>query len=370
MACAQTACAKKEAPAHPASAASVLAGGCRAPMGPFASRTAHRTAEALVATCGLTKRYGEATVVSNVDLAVPQGVVYGFLGPNGAGKSTTMKMLLGLVHPSAGTVTMFGRAFTDGSRLDILRNVGSLIESPSCYPHLTARENLEIIRQLRGLPVAEIDEVLGIVRLDDRATLRKRVGHFSLGMKQRLGIAAALMGKPRLLLLDEPTNGLDPSGIHEIRALIRSLPERFGMTVVVSSHLLSEIDQIANHVGIIRRGQMVFQGTMEGLHARARRWIFLRTTDDARAAALLAEWQVPMVSRAAAGSGGAADLEADRGSGASVTPSLALQQLDDAVLAQLSLRLAHEGIGIVRMEECGESLEDIFLQMTGRGASL
>lgn len=344
--------------------------------GPFAAE-AQAAVGALVSTRGLTKRYGETAVVSDVDLVVPQGVVYGFLGPNGAGKSTTMKMLLGLVHPSSGEVTMFGRPLTDANRLDVLRNVGSLIETPSCYPHLTARENLEIVRQLRGLPASEIDEVLGIVRLDDRATARKKVGHFSLGMKQRLGIAAALMGKPRLLMLDEPTNGLDPSGIHEVRALIKSLPGRFGMTVIVSSHLLSEIDQMADYVGIIRRGQMVFQGTMASLHARAHHWIALRTTDDARAAELLADWLVPAPLGAGGDCGhGSGDLTAraagvgEVGSAPAGGPTLALNATDDATLAQLSLRLAREGIGVVRMEERHESLEDIFLQMTGQEASL
>lgn len=168
-----------------------------------------------VSTRGLTKRYGDATVVDDMDLEVPEGAVYGFLGPNGAGKSTTMKMLLGLVHASGGEAVVLGREMTPDNRLEVLREVGSLIEAPSCYPHLTARENLEIVRRLRGLPESCIDEVLSVVRLDDAKTQRKLVGHFSLGMRQRLGIAAALMGHPRLLLLDEPTNGLDPSGIHE-----------------------------------------------------------------------------------------------------------------------------------------------------------
>ena len=312
-----------------------------------ATATAHApSGETLVvSTQGLTKRYGDTAVVNNMQLAVPEGTVYGFLGPNGAGKSTTMKMLLGLVHPSAGTATVLGREMTPANRLEVLRNVGSLIESPSCYPHLTARENLEIVRRLRGLPESCIDEALSVVRLDDAKTQGKLVGHFSLGMKQRLGIAAALMGRPRLLLLDEPTNGLDPSGIHEIRQLIREMPGRFGCTVVVSSHLLSEIDQMADFVGIIRAGQMVWQGSMESLHARARRWLALRTTDNAAAAGTLP--------------GAVADGE-----------WLRIKAVDDATAGQVTLGLARRGIGVVRLEERSESLEDIFLKLTGMEATL
>ena len=315
------------------------------PMPATSPRAVPAAAPLVVTTEGLTKRYGAATVVSNMHLEVPRGSVYGFLGPNGAGKSTTMKMLLGLVHPTSGTATILGQPVTEQNRLEVLRHVGSLIESPSCYPHLTARENLEIVRQLRGLPASCIDEVLGIVRLDDAKTAKKLVGHFSLGMKQRLGIAAALMGHPQLLMLDEPTNGLDPSGIHEIRALVRELPSRFGCTVIVSSHLLSEIDQMADHVGIIRSGQMVWQGSSADLHAKARRWIALRTTDNARAAQLLP------------GAITAGDW-------------LRVKAVDDGTIADASLSLAKAGVGLIRMEERSESLEDIFLKLTGMEASL
>ena len=301
-----------------------------------------------VTTTGLTKRYGDACVVNSVNLAVPEHAVYGFLGPNGAGKSTTMKMLLGLVHPTEGSATILGTPLTPENRLEVLRHMGSLIESPSCYPHLTARENLEIVRQLRGLPKSEIDEVLKIVRLDDPSVRRKRVGNFSLGMKQRLGIAAALMGKPPLLLLDEPTNGLDPAGIHEIRALVKELPRMFDMTVVVSSHLLSEVDQMADHVGIIRKGQMVWQGPLAALHARGRHWIGLKTTDNARALELLPGAQ--------ADSDDAAYLR--------------IKAVDDATAARLSMSLAERGVGVVRMEEREDSLEDIFLALTGMEETL
>ena len=204
------------------------------------------------------------------------------------------------------------------------------------------------MRQLRGLPKSEIDEVLKIVRLDDPSVRRKRVGNFSLGMKQRLGIAAALMGRPPLLLLDEPTNGLDPAGIHEIRALVCELPRMFDMTVVVSSHLLSEVDQMADHVGIIRKGRMVWQGPLAALHARGRHWIGLKTTDNARALELLP--------------------------GAQADPDdaayLRIKAVDDATAARLSLGLAERGVGVVRMEEHEDSLEDIFLALTGMEETL
>lgn len=296
-----------------------------------------------VTTIGLCKRYGSETCVDHLALKVPQGAVYGFLGPNGAGKTTTLKMLLGLVHPSAGSVHLLGHGLTPRTRLAVLREVGSLIESPSYYGHLTARENLEIVRRLRGLPAEEIDEALRTVRLDGQ--VKKPVNHFSLGMKQRLGIAAALMGRPRLLLLDEPTNGLDPSGIQEMRELIRSLPSRYGMTVIVSSHLLGEIDQMADHVGVIRQGRLVFQGTMSGLHGMSAARLALRTQDNARARSL---------------------LPAARSEG----EWLLLDAMSDSEAARVSLKLAGAGIGLVRMEQRETSLEDIFLRLTGTEETL
>lgn len=211
---------------------------------------------AILETRSLCKRYGTAMRVNGLNLSVPEGSIYGFLGPNGAGKSTTLKMALGLVHPTSGAVKLFGKEMNAANRRDILRRTGSLIEAPSYYGHLTGKENLEVIRQMKGAPEKDVDEVLRIVRLDGQKD--KRAAHYSLGMKQRLGLAGALLGYPKLLILDEPTNGLDPAGIQEMRELILELPERFGMTVVVSSHLLSEIDQIAGHVGIIREGELVF----------------------------------------------------------------------------------------------------------------
>lgn len=218
----------------------------------------------VVKTYNLTKKYGENVVVNNLDMEVKEGTIYGFLGPNGAGKSTTLKMLLGLVHQTKGEIDIFGKRFNIKNRIEILKNVGSLIESPSYYGHLTARENLKIFSVMLNVPEKNIDEVLKIVRLDKQKN--KKTSAYSLGMKQRLGLASALLSFPKLLILDEPTNGLDPAGIQEIRELIRSLPAEYGMSIIISSHLLSEIDLIVDNIGIIGNGKMMYQGTLENLH--------------------------------------------------------------------------------------------------------
>ncbi len=177
----------------------------------------------LVETHHLTKEYGKVRCVNSVSMQVPSGAVYGFLGPNGAGKSTTLKMILGLAKPTAGSITLFDAPVNEKNRIRLLKQTGSLIESPSYYGHLTGEENLQIIQTLKGCSEKDIDKVLEIVRLNEAR--RKLVNHYSLGMKQRLGLAAALLGFPKLLILDEPTNGLDPAGIQDMRNLIRSLPE-------------------------------------------------------------------------------------------------------------------------------------------------
>lgn len=218
----------------------------------------------IVKTDSLTKKYGNSYSVNNLNMLVRENTIYGFLGPNGAGKSTTLKMLLGLAHPTKGEIDIFGKRFTNKSRIGILRDIGSLIETPSYYGHLTAKENLKIYATILEVPESNIDEVLRIVRLDRQQS--KRTSAYSLGMKQRLGLASALLSFPKLLLLDEPTNGLDPAGIQEMRELIRSLPQKYGMTVLISSHLLSEIDQIVDDIGIIANGKMMYQGTLDHLH--------------------------------------------------------------------------------------------------------
>ena len=199
----------------------------------------------IIETHDLCKQYGNALRVAHLDLDVPEGSVYGFLGPNGAGKSTTLKMILGLVRPTAGDIRVLGKKMDGGSRLAVLRQVGSLIESPSYYGHLTGEENLRIVQTLRGVPEKNIREVLQIVRLDDQRG--KKVAHYSLGMKQRLGLAPALLGSPKLLILDEPTNGLDPAVTPEMRQLICGLPARSGLPAVGRGRPLRALDQRAAH---------------------------------------------------------------------------------------------------------------------------
>ncbi|MCM1056496.1 MAG: ABC transporter ATP-binding protein [Firmicutes bacterium] len=220
----------------------------------------------IIETKNLTKSYGAFTAVSGVSLHIPQGAVYGFLGPNGAGKSTTMKMFLGLTRPTGGTFEIAGMKYPE-NRVQILKEIGSFIEAPAFYGNLTGEENLDMIRKILGLPKSAVLEALELVGLTQER--RRKAGKYSLGMKQRLGLAGALIGRPPILILDEPTNGLDPVGIHEIRTLIRSLPGRFNCTVLVSSHLLSEIELMANTIGILNHGRLLFEGTLAELKMSA-----------------------------------------------------------------------------------------------------
>src|SRR5580658_7300480 len=215
-----------------------------------------------VSVSGLTKRFGDRTVVDDVALAIPSGSVCGFVGPNGAGKTTTIRMLLGLVRPSSGSGTILGGSLTEPA--SYLHKVGALIEAPAFYPQLSGRENLKALARLGRIPLTAVDPVLERSGLLARAGDRYR--SYSLGMKQRLGIAAAMLAGPELLILDEPTNGLDPAGIVEMRALIRSLAQD-GITVLISSHLISEIEQICDYVVMIRAGRLVHQGSVGELRA-------------------------------------------------------------------------------------------------------
>ena len=300
-----------------------------------------------VKTQKLTKKYNRALCVDHVDLKIPEGSIYGFLGPNGAGKSTTMKMLLGLVKPDEGSAELLGHTLNDKNRLEILKETGSLIEAPSYYAHLTGRENLEIVCLLKQIPVSRIDQVLRIVRMEKQQ--HKKAGHYSLGMKQRLGLAAALLGQPRLLLLDEPTNGLDPAGIQEMRELIRSLPAKYGMTVMVSSHLLSEIDQLATHVGIIHHGSLIYQDSLSHLHEQSRKQI-----------RYLTDHQISCRMERA---GGETPSSSD-------SDAILFRDMPNDQLARLMKGLAENGIGLLRIEELQQNLEDIFLDLTGRRVSL
>lgn len=300
-----------------------------------------------IATNQLSKKYNHHLCVKEVDLQVPEGSIYGFLGPNGAGKSTTMKMILGLVKVTEGEIFVMGKQMDKANRLSILKETGSLIESPSYYGHLTGRENLEIIRMLKGADKKEIDEVLHIVRMEKQQN--KKADAYSLGMKQRLGLAGALIGKPKLLLLDEPTNGLDPAGIQEMRELICSLPKRYGMTVMVSSHLLSEIDQMATHTGIIHKGELIYQDSLESLHEHSKKKILVRTEDNKRAIRI---------------------LEENNCSCKVMENKLSLPDMPDGQIAFLISTLVQQKVGVIRIEEYQKNLEDIFLSLTGKQVSL
>ena len=301
--------------------------------------------QTVIETKALCKQYGPHTAVDHVELHVPQGCVYGFIGPNGAGKSTTMKMLLGLIHPTAGRVRLLGQELTEKSRLTLLRQTGSLIESPAGYLHLTAQENLEIVADLKGVPHEDIGRVLDIVHLtQDRS---RRVGQYSLGMKQRLGIAMALLGSPKLLILDEPTNGLDPAGIQEMRALIRNMPAATGATVLISSHLLGEMEQMVEQVGIIDHGHILFEGPLTELQRHSRGNVTLRLLDPAKAAPI---------------------LRANGLTAHSDSCVVTLPPLRDSLLADLVQKLAACGAGVVELTPHTKTLEEIFLSLTSEEA--
>lgn len=243
--------------------------------------------EPIVRTQDLNYSYAAGTpTLQQVNLVVPKGSIYGFLGPNGAGKTTTLRLLLGLLKNQQGSLEIFGQKFP-GQRLNILSRIGSLIEQPSLYGHLTATENLEIYRRIYQVDQSRISTVLRLVGLQD--TGRKKARQFSLGMKQRLSIAIALLHQPELLILDEPTNGLDPNGIIETRELIKKLNREHNTTVLVSSHILNEVERMATHVGIIHKGKMLFQGTLPELQQMKTKQAALEieTADNARAASLL-----------------------------------------------------------------------------------
>jgi ABC-2 type transport system ATP-binding protein len=296
----------------------------------------------IIQTTNLTKTYGKTNVVDHLNLTMQQGDIYGFLGPNGAGKTTTIRMLLGLIKPSKGGIEILGKSLAK-HKLEILRNTGSLVEYPSYYGHLTATQNLEAIRLILDVPKSRIDEVLTIVGLTKEAN--RPVKGFSLGMKQRLGIAASLLGQPKLLILDEPTNGLDPMGIHEIRELIKELPKKYGITILISSHLLSEVEQMANVVGIISKGKMVFQNTLEELKKQSiseMKFVVSESED--------ALW-----------------LARDLGFvGTLQNNVLSFSHMQDDQVARLVTHLVEHRHQIYRVEQARQSLEDIFMDLVGK----
>jgi ABC-2 type transport system ATP-binding protein len=301
-----------------------------------------------VSTSGLTKRFGQRTVVDGVDLAIPRGSVCGFVGPNGAGKTTTIRMLLGLIRPSAGSGSILGGRLTDPA--SYLHKVGALIESPAFYPQLSGVDNLKALARLGQIPLSAIVPALERTGMTARAYDKYR--SYSLGMKQRLGIAAALLPNPELLILDEPTNGLDPAGIVEMRGLIRSFADD-GITVLVSSHLIAEIEQVCDHVVMIRGGRLVHQGPVADLAAGQRPDIVLapeHVSDLTRLTSIL------------------------EGSGLSVTASpaegAAVVKAATATAADLNRLAAASGITLQRIAERTHTLEDVFFQLTGTDAAM
>ncbi|WP_226527048.1 ABC transporter ATP-binding protein [Metabacillus niabensis] len=300
----------------------------------------------VVETSNLTKTFNGKAAVNQVNLSIPKGAIYGFLGPNGAGKTTAIKLLLGLMKETSGSIQIFGKELKK-EKQSILRNIGSLVESPSYYGNLSARENLELLQIILQTPKERIDEVLNIVRLEKDAN--RPVKGFSLGMKQRLGIASALLGSPELLILDEPTNGLDPSGIIEMRELIKSLPEKYGVTVLVSSHLLTEIDQMATEVGIISKGSLIFQDSIDVLRKKSVNKIRIQTNN--REAA----WKVLLKE----GLKGNAEGE-----------YVSFNQSTNKDVAVMVRVLVQNGLDVYRVEEEKRSLESIFLEMTKEAQSL
>lgn len=299
--------------------------------------------EWVIETKGLSKRYKGRYAVSNLNLKIARGDIYGFLGPNGAGKTTTIRMLLGLIKPSNGSVHIFGKPLNK-EKLSILRRIGSLVEYPSYYGHLSAIDNLEAIRRIIGAPTARITEVLDIVGLAKEA--RRPVKGFSLGMKQRLGIASALLGNPELLMLDEPTNGLDPSGILEIRELIKQMPKQHGITVLISSHLLSEVELTAGTVGIIRQGELVFQDTIENLHQQAKGSFLLGVSEPELALKTLQLHGMQAILKDSA---------------------ILFEHRNNMEIARMVKSLVERNHSVYRIEEKRKSLEDLFLEIIGEG---
>jgi ABC-2 type transport system ATP-binding protein len=289
---------------------------------------------------GLGKRYGDLVAVDDVDLTVQPGDVYGYLGPNGAGKTTSLRMMLGLIRPTAGTVRLFGRDPQAG--VAALEGVAGFVEAPRFYPYLSGRKNLELLAAFDGGDArARIDGVLETVELSDRA--RDRVGGYSHGMRQRLGIAGALLRDPRLLLLDEPATGLDPGGMRDMRVLVRRLAGE-GMTVLLSSHLMNEVEELCNRVAIVRSGAIVYEGEIAELKRTAGGTYRLRTTDNDRALELCAGWQGVQDSRR--------DGDAIRFSAS------------EEVVAELSRALVGAGALILALTPETATLEDLFFALT------
>lgn len=299
----------------------------------------NRTAAPLVEVTGLTKRYGDTLAVDGVDLLVRPGEVYGFLGPNGAGKTTTLRILTGLIAPTSGTVRVLGGS---PGQSEVLARTGSMIESPAFYPYLSGLDNLRLLAEYADVPRTRIQEVLELVDLADRA--RDRFSTYSLGMKQRLGVAAALLKDPELVILDEPTNGLDPAGMRDMRRLIRELGSD-GRTVLLSSHLLGEVQQICDRIGIISEGKMVAEHNVDEL--RAEQELVIRATPRESARSVLQD----------ALGADAVHLYDD---------TLRVKVAPDRA-AELNRLLVEAGIAVSELHSTERALEDVFFELTSTG---
>ncbi len=296
-----------------------------------------------IEAAGLSHRFSNGDLaLENIDLRVKEGSIYGFLGPNGAGKTTTLKLLLGLLQRQKGNIRVFGKSFSE-HRIAILQNIGSLIESPSIYSHLTATENLRIWQKIYQCPANRVAEVLQLVGLGD--TGRKKAGQFSLGMKQRLGLAAALLHNPALLILDEPTNGLDPGGIIEMRELLKNLNKNEGITIMISSHLLPEIEKLVTDIGIINKGKMLFEGTLTELMRRQQQASYLafETNDNPQALSIIQLLNVE------------GRIEAEK---------LILPPLPRQTIAHINQTLVAQGMDVYGIATIENDLESIFMNLT------
>lgn len=299
----------------------------------------------VIETNNLTKKYKNQTVVDKLNMKVQQGEIYGFLGPNGAGKTTTIRMLLGLIRPTSGDIKIFSQNLTQ-NRISILSKIGSLVETPTFYGHLTGYENLEAVRRIIQVNNKKrVDEVLRLVGLSN--VKDKKVKNYSLGMKQRLGIATALLNDPQLLILDEPTNGLDPAGIQEIREFIKEMPKKYEMTILLSSHLLSEIELIATQVGIIHKGNILFQDSINALRKESETKIRIKVDNPLQAIKCLEQ------------SGIKASFYTDQ-------DILYIRESSSQVAGEANKVLVENGFFVSRLEGVKKSLEDIFLALTGK----
>lgn len=300
--------------------------------------------EVVLKTYNITKKYGEQLAVDNVNMTIKKGDIYGFIGQNGAGKTTLIRLITGLIHKIGGEIELLGA--NEENELNKARTmVGSLIETPSFYTNMTARENLEVSRLVRSIPGKKcIDEVLELVGLKD--VEKKKVKNFSLGMRQRLGIANALMGNPKLLILDEPINGLDPMGIVEIRELLKKINKEKDMTILISSHILSELSELATTYGIISNGKLIEEITAKQLSEKCRQYIDLKVDDTARAVILL-EREL-----------GISDYEVLEDSNIKV-----FSNLDN--VGEVNSLLSRSGIIVESISVKGENLEEYFMNKVG-----